>query len=152
MAQIEAGEFRGMDFYVVCAANVINLSMAVLFSARLAGWGLLESSQGVVVAILGLSFGVVSFLNRRNRRGRWEVALPLPFFIFSIVHITLQYILAMEFRDTPLVGPYLLLYYSSLWMLIGYAFRFSKRWGFVTLATYFLNMSLSLVQYAILGR
>jgi hypothetical protein len=39
----------------------------------------------------------------------------------------------------------ILLYYVGLWGLIGYNFRFDRKWGFVTLATYFLNMILSIL-------
>jgi hypothetical protein len=45
--------------------------------------------------------------------------------------------------------PYVLFYYVGLWGLIGYAFRFDKKWGFLTLSTYFLNMILSVLQHFI---
>jgi hypothetical protein len=126
--------------------------MALLFIVRILGSYLVEQALGIVVLVFGFALGYVAYSNKKNNRNKWEVYLLLPIFLFCIVDLILDYILVSDFRSTALVGPYLLLYYSSLWMLIGYSFRFEKKWGFVTLATYFLNMSLSLYQYMILGR
>jgi len=145
-------EYRKIDLFVVLASNMINIAMALLFTARLSGLFLVEKSMGVLVILLGFSLGYVAYINKKNKRDKWEVYLLLPVLFFCIVELILDYVLVSDFRSTALVGPYLLLYYSSLWMLIGYAFRFEKIWGYITLATYFLNMSLSLYQYMILGQ
>ena len=145
-------EYRTIDLFVVLAANVINIAMALLFTARLSGLFLVEKSMGVLVIFLGFALGYIAYSNNKNKRDKWEVLLLLPVFFFCLVDLIIDYILVSDFRSTALVGPYLLLYYTSLWMLIGYSFRFEKKWGFVTLATYFLNMSLSLIQYMILGQ
>ena len=152
VAASDRSTYRRTDLFVVYASNVINISMAILFGVRILGISLVEKALGIVVLFLGFSLGYVAYRNKTNKRNRWEVHLLLPFFFFSIVELILDYILVPDFRSTAIVGPYLLLYYTSLWMLIGYGFRFEKKWGFVTLATYFLNMSLSLCQYFILGQ
>ena len=152
MAASDRSTYRRTDLFVVYASNVINISMAILFGVRILGISLVEKALGIVVLFLGFSLGYVAYRNKTNKRNRWEVHLLLPFLFFSIVELILDYILVLDFRSTAIVGPYLLLYYTSLWMLIGYGFRFEKKWGFVTLATYFLNMSLSLCQYFILGQ
>jgi hypothetical protein len=145
-------EHRKIDLFVVIASNIINIAMALLFTARLSGLFLVEKSMGVMVIFLGLALGYVAYTNKKRKRDGWEVFLLLPVFFFCIVELILDYILVADWRSSALVGPYLLLYYFSLWMLIGYSFRFEKKWGFITLGTYFLNMILSLYQYAILGR
>jgi len=152
VAASDRSTYRRTDLFVVYASNVINISMAILFGVRILGISLVEKALGIVVLFLGFSLGYVAYRNKTNKRNRWEVHLLLPFLFFSIVELILDYILVLDFRSTAIVGPYLLLYYTSLWMLIGYGFRFEKKWGFVTLATYFLNMSLSLCQYFILGQ
>ena len=65
----------------------------------------------------------------------------------QIVELVLDYIVDFDFRGTALAVPYVLFYYVGLWGLIGYAFRFDRKWGFLTLVTYFLNMSLSVLQH-----
>jgi hypothetical protein len=91
--------------------------------------------------------GYIAFMNWRNARDKWETYLLIPVFLFFIVELLLDYILRIDFRNTAFVGLYILFYYAGLWGLIGYAFRFEKKWGFLTLATYFLNMILSVLQH-----
>ena len=69
------------------------------------------------------------------------------FFCSFIIELLLDYILRIDFRNTALVGPCISFYYVGLWGLICYAFRVDEKWGFLTFATYFLNMVISVLQY-----
>ena len=121
--------------------------MVILFVARIFGLPQMEYVLGIVVMILGFSLGYIAFLNKKGKRDKWEAYLLIPIFLFFVVDLVLDYVLAFDFRSTAIVGPYILLYYVGLWGLIGYSFRFDKKWGFVTLATYFLNMILSVLAH-----
>jgi small-conductance mechanosensitive channel len=138
---------RRIDLIVVYIANLINVIMALLFVARISNLPHVEDILGIVVMIMGFGLGYIAFVNWRNKREKWEAYLLIPVFLFFIVELLLDYILNFDFRNTMLVGPYILFYYVALWGLIGYAFRFDKNWGFLTLATYFLNMVLSVLQH-----
>lgn len=140
-------DYKSIDVIVVYFAILINVLMAVLFAARIFGLPEIEYIIGLIVIIMGFSLGYIAFFNKKNGRDMWEVYLLLPIFLFFVVELVLDYILKLDFRSTILVGPYVLFYYIGLWGLIGYAFRFDKKWGFVTLATYFLNMFLSILPY-----
>jgi hypothetical protein len=119
--------------------------MAILFAVRVLRFSQVAHVLGIVVMIMGFFLGYVAFLNKKNKRDKWEVYLLIPIFLFFIVELFLDYLFPFDFRSTTIVGPYILLYYVGLWGLIGYGFRFDKKWGFVTLATYFLNMTLSIL-------
>jgi uncharacterized membrane protein HdeD (DUF308 family) len=108
-----------------------------------------ESFLGIAAMTMGFCLGYIAFINRRNKRDKWETYLLIPILLFFIVELILDYILDFDFRSTALAGPYVLFYYVGLWGLIGYAFRYDRRWGFLTLATYFLNMSLSVLQHVV---
>jgi hypothetical protein len=138
---------RRIDLIVVFTANLINVIMALLFVVRIYNLSQVEDIFGIVVMIMGFGLGYIAFVNWRNKRDKWETYLLIPVFLFFIVELLLDYILNYDFRNTMLVGPYILFYYVALWGLIGYAFRFNKKWGFLTLATYFLNMILSVLQH-----
>jgi len=138
---------RRIDLIVVCTANLINVIMVLLFVVRISNLPQLEYVLGIVVMIMGFGLGYIAFINRRNHRGKWETYLLIPIFLFFIVELVLDYLLNFDFRSTALVGSYILFYYVALWGLIGYAFRFDKKWGFLTLATYFLNMIFSVLQH-----
>jgi len=138
---------RRIDLTVAYAANFINVIMALLFVVRIYNIPQVEDILGIFVMILGFGLGYIAFVNWRNRRDKWETYLLIPIFLFFIVELLLDYILNFDFRNTALVGLYILFYYVGLWGLIGYAFRFDKKWGFLTLVTYFLNTALSVLQH-----
>jgi len=140
-------DFQKIDLIVVYLANLINVIMSLLFVARISALSQVEDVLGIVAMIMGFCLGYIAFINRRNKRDKWETCLLIPIFLFFVVELILDYILDFDFRSTTLVGPYVLFYYVGLWCLIGYAFRFDKKWGFLTLVTYFLNMSLSVLQH-----
>jgi hypothetical protein len=119
--------------------------MTILFTARILGLPQVEYVLGLVVMVMGFALGYIAFFNKKNKREKWEVYLLIPIFLFFIVDLILDYLLSFNFRSTAIAGPYVLLYYIGLWGLVGYSFRFDKTWGFVTLATYFLNMTLSIL-------
>jgi len=142
-------DFKRIDLIVVCLANLINVIMFFLFIARISALSQVEGALGIVVMVMGFCLGYIAFINSRNKRDKWETYLLIPTFVFFIVELVLDYILDFDFRSTALAGPYVLFYYIGLWGLVGYAFRVDKKWGFLTLVTYFLNMSLSVLQHFI---
>ena len=137
--------YKKIDLVVVCLANFINVIMAILFTVRILSLPQVEYALGIVVMIMGFALGYIALLNKKNGRNKWEVYLLIPIFLFFIVDLFLDYLFPSDFRSTLIAFPYVLLYYIGLWGLIGYGFRFDKKWGFVTLATYFLNMTLSII-------
>jgi hypothetical protein len=140
-------DYEKIDLVVVYLANFINVIMAIMFTVRIFGLPQVEHALGIVVMVMGFALGYIAFLNRKNRRDKWEFYLLIPILLFFIVDLFLDYLFPFDFRSTAIVGPYILLYYVGLWGLIGYSFRFNKKWGFVTLATYFLNMTLSVLAH-----
>jgi len=146
---MESFEYRRVDLTVVCSANIINISMALLFFARMTGLFVMEKAFGITAITIGIGLAYISYLNKKNGRNKSEVYLLIPIALFMGVELFLDYILRLDFRSTVMVGPYVLCYYFSVWMLIGYSFRFEKKWGFITLCTYFLNMFFSIYPYII---
>ena len=141
-----------MDLIVAVMANLLNIVMAFLFAARIAGLPQIQFVLGIVALVLGFALGYVAFLNKKNGRGKWLTALLVPIFIFSVVDMFLDYVLVLDFRSTVWAAPFVLLYYAGLWGLIGYSFMFGKKWGFLTLATYFANMVMSILPYTVLSK
>ena len=143
--------FRTEDLIVFSLANLMNLMMVAIFLSRAGG----NSDHVIIVGwvwvifILVLTGVVVS--NIRNGREGWTYVLPSIFIAFLILEIVLDYILKIEFRTTRLLGPYLLLYYAAIFGMIGYSFRIGKKYGFITLITYFLSQIAALYSYTQVG-
>ncbi len=141
--------YRKIDLTVVYLANLINILIAFLFLARMSGLTEVENTLGIAAITMGFILGYIAYFNKKNRRDKWETYLLIPIFLFMVVELILDYILVMDFRSTLIVGPYILLYYIGAWGLIGYSFRFEKKWGIFTLGTYFLMMILSIYPYLV---
>jgi hypothetical protein len=139
-----------IDLLLVGIANLINIIMVGVFIMR----SMLNGHLAVVgiiwvIFIMLLLMGVVFNIN--DRREWWAIVIPLLLGIFLILEVVLDYILKLEFRNTPILGPYLLLYYVSILGMIGYSFRVEKKFGFITLVTYFLSQFAALSSYFIVG-
>ena len=107
-------DYRKMDLIVVYIANLINVIMTILFTARIFGLPQVEYVLGIVVMVMGFALGYIAFFNKKNKREKWEFYLLIPIFLFFIVDLILDYVLSFDFRSTAIVGPYVMLYYVGL--------------------------------------
>ena len=130
--------FETIDLVAVGATQLFNLLMAAIFLTRPRGWKRFERIAGLVMVTLALPIGAAVVLNALGGREWWFVVLPLPLILHCLVELLLDYILKVDFRQTRLQGPYLVLFYLGQIGMIGYAFAAEPVYGFVTLATYFL--------------
>jgi hypothetical protein len=133
-------DLESLDLIVCIVANLVNLLMIGIFLSRAKGLKSVEFWSGLGLEILAVPLVVAVILNVLEGRELWFSSLLMPLITFLIVELWLDYLLKLDFRHSRLLGPYLGLYYLGLMGMIGYAFLASKVWGFVTLATYFLNL------------
>ena len=141
---------RVADLAVVTIANLFNVIMVVLFLLRTL---MVERLQvvGFIWAGFVVVLAAVVILNVRADREWWAIILPSLLAVFLVVELVLDYVVECDFRSTILLGPYLLVYYVSIMGMIGYSFSTEKRYGFLTLATYFLSQFAALYSYFVVG-
>jgi hypothetical protein len=139
-----------LDWTVFAITNLFNLIMVAIFLSRVKG---LDHPQvvGWVWVAFSVLLAVAVFSNIKGKREKWEILLPLLFIAFLLLEIMMDYILKLDFRNTWLIGPYLLLYYLSIMGMIGYTFRMGKIYGFITLISYFLSQIAALYSYVNVG-
>jgi hypothetical protein len=141
---------RTVDRTVVAVANLFNLIMVVIFIGRTRG-----VEHSIIYAWIWVAFIVLLMvtimMNHRLNRRVWFVVLPLLMALFLMFELILDYVLQIPFRDTWVLGPYLLLYYAAIMGMIGYAFLTERRLGFLTLVTYFLSQIAALSSYFTVG-
>ncbi len=144
-------DYRMVDTALFVVANLVNILLTGIFLSR--PWGLrrLERILGLASIALVLPVGLAVVINALGGREWWMVVLPSLLVAFLIMELILDYILQVPFRSSRLLGPYLLLYYLSLMGMIGYAFLVSEAYGFITLATYFLNLLATWYSYSRVG-
>ena len=141
---------RYMDFVMVAIANLFNITMVVVFLLRTTQIRHMEIVSLIWVVFIA-TLAVVLVQNIKAKRGWWFFVFPLLLGIFLVVEVVLDYITKYEFRNTRLLGPYLLLYYISILGMIGYSFLVEKKYGFITLTTYFLSQFAALYSYLMVG-
>ena len=141
---------RPIELAAISIANLFNIIMVVIFILRTVQAGHLLIFGIVWVMFIGV-LSIVVFQSIKTKRGRWFIILPTLFDLFLIVEVILDYIFRYEFRSTGLIGPYLLLYYVSIFGMIGYSFLVEKKYGFITLMTYFLSQFAALYSYMKVG-
>ena len=144
-------QFGTVDTIMFVVANAVNLLMIGIFLSRPAGRHRVEHILGLILLALTLPAGAIVIINAANGREWWFVALPALLVVFLAVETILDYIMKLDFRRTRLLGPYLLLYYLALMGMIGYAFLASDLYGFITLATYFLQLGATAYSYRKVG-
>jgi hypothetical protein len=139
-----------VDLVVIAAANLMNIVMVAVFLLRTMMVGHLQV-VGLLWTALVILLAAVIVLNLREKREWWTVVLPLFFVVFLFIEVVLDYILEIDFRGTFLLGPYLLLYYVSIMGMIGYSFLTEKKYGFITLTTYFLSQIVAVFSFLMVG-
>jgi hypothetical protein len=140
-----------IDLAVVVIANLINLALIALFLSRPLKLPRLEYFLGLFLSALILPLIALAILNLKAGREWWSYVLPLVMAAFLLLEFILEYVLGINWRKTWFMGPYLLLYYFSLMMMIGYAFLVGKPYGFITLVTYFLGLAATWYSYTHVG-
>jgi hypothetical protein len=145
------GNASFFDLAVVIMANLANLLLVGMFLARAFGEPRLSRDLGTAVVVMAIPMAIAAVGNIMEGRDLWLVILPALVVLYCAVEFVLDYILKLDFRQTSLLWPYLGLYYLSLMGMIGYAFIISKPLGFVTLATYFVNLAATFYSFARVG-
>ena len=142
--------YRKVDLAVFTLANLMNIIMVIIFLSRAVG-----ATRSSIVGLIWVGFivvlSIVVVLNIRGQREWWTIALPCLLIAFLILELILDYILQIDFRNTRLLGPYLLLYYLAILGMIGYSFQIGKTYGLITLLTYFINQIATFYSYFRIG-
>jgi hypothetical protein len=140
-----------IDTGLVAIAILANLLLVGIFLSRPAQRERAEFVLGLVFVALALPLAAAVTLNARAGRPWWTIALPIPLIQFCGIELILDYLFKVELRHTPLLQPYLILYYVSLVAMMGYAFGVGRAAGLVTLGTYALNLAATWYSYTQVG-
>jgi hypothetical protein len=140
-----------IDLAVVIIANLINLALIGLFLSRPLALPRVEYFLGLFLSALAVPLIGLAILSYRQGREWWAYVLPLTMAAFLLSEFILEYVLGINWRKTWLMGPYLLFYYLSLMLMIGYAFLTGRIFGAITLVTYFLGLAATWYSYTRVG-
>jgi hypothetical protein len=140
--------YEVVDIGLFVIANFINLALAFLLIARARGMVKIEHDLGYAVVAMIVPVTLAIVYNIAAGRELWAIIMPSLLLLFLVIELLFDYILKLEFRYTRVLGPYLLSYYVGLMAMIGYSFGIGELFGFVTLATYFINLAATGYSYS----
>ena len=132
-----------IDIIIFAIALLVNILSILIFLSRLKNNKRIEHISGLIFCSFFIPLAAIFIFNFLNNREWWTVVLLLPVLLYIILEFTLDYVLKSDFRNTKLVWPYLILYYSGLIGLMGYSFGINKIFGFVVLLFYFINLTVT---------
>ena len=104
---------RTLDIALFTIANFVHILIAVMFIARARGLAKFANTAGNVSVGMILPLGAAVILNSLTLRDWWMIVLPAFLLAFLVIELILDYILKLDFRNTRLLWPYLLLYYLA---------------------------------------
>jgi len=142
---------RNVDLGVFICANLFNLFIIIIMLSRPFGLERLERVVGILNILLVIPLTTAVILNFASGRDWPTFVLPVVLIAFLILELLLDYVLHIPFRETRLLWPYLVMFYLSAWMMIGYTFLINNRYGFITLITYFLSLAATAYSYSQVG-
>jgi hypothetical protein len=143
--------FQTIDLTVFVIANLTNLLLAVMFLFRARGRPKVGNAFGWAAVLLWIPLLALTVLNGLEGRPWWTFVLPGLLVLYDAVEFLLDHLLKFDFRHSRWLGPYLGLFYLALMGMIGYTFVLGKLFGFITLATYFVNLAATAYSYARVG-
>jgi len=148
---LERVDYRIIDIGIFLIANLVNLIMIGVFLCRSRKMERIEYLLGLILVSFAIPVLIAVIFNISKNRDWWAFILPSILFLFLVLEFVLDYILKSNFRETALLWPYLLIYYSALMGMIGYSFLVKKSFGFITLSTYFLQLLATWYSYSKVG-
>lgn len=129
-------------------ANINNILLIFLFLARIYKYPKIEYWLGVIfmLSIVPLTYMLIKAIESK-RAIIYFVQLSLMIgFIF--VEFLLDYLLKLNFRQNQnYVIPFLILFYASLGGMIGIASHSGKQWTVITVITFLLMVTVSLIMH-----
>ncbi|MCU0342865.1 MAG: hypothetical protein MUF28_03475 [Ignavibacterium sp.] len=129
-------------------ANINNIILIFLFLARIYKYPKVEYWLGVVfmLSTVPLTYMLIKAVESK-RAILYFVQLSLMIG-FIVVEFLLDYLLKLDFRQNQnYVIPFLIMFYSSLGGMIGIASHSGKQWAVITVITFLLMTTVSLIMH-----
>lgn len=137
-----------VDLSVFIIANIFNMIIVGIMLSRPSGWSRFEYILGILNIALAIPLALAVGFFAVSKTEWWMIVLPGLSIIFLIFELFLDYVFKLDFRKTRWLGPYLLLFYTAQWGMIGFSFGLNMIYGFITLGTYFLSLGATAYSYA----
>ena len=129
-------------------ANINNILLTFLFATRIYKYPKIEHWLGIIfmLSIIPLILMLIKAFET-NRDILYFIQLFLMI-SFIVVEFLLDYLLKIDFRQNRnIVIPYVIIFYASFGGMIGIASHCGKQWTVITVITFLLMTTASLIMH-----
>ena len=140
------------NLYGAILANVINISVISIFTARILGYTEAGHWIGIIIQISIMPLGYLLYTARTFERQKIYYIWVGLMIVFVIVEFLVDWYPKVEFRDNlTIVIPYVMLFFGATGGMIGVASLAGKKWTLITVITFLIMFALAFIQRQITG-
>ena len=128
-----------MDLVFICSAIIFNISVSLVYLATKFDDSLLLQVSGLFVIALIIPFSITLYEYIRKETKRKIIISHIFILLYLFLELLLDFILMIPFRDIVLLHiPYIIVFYTAEFSMIGVSFDRNRKLGFVVLVTFFI--------------
>jgi len=128
-----------MDLVFICSAIIFNISVSLVYLATKFDNMLLLLVSGLFVIVLIVPFSITLYGYIKKDAERKIIMPHIAILFYLFLELLLDYILMIPFRDILAIHiPYIIVFYSAEFSMIGVSFERNRKMGFVVLVTFFI--------------
>jgi len=141
-----------VNLYGAITANVINISIILIFVARLLEKPEIGHWIGIIIQFTIIPLFYLLYAARFLNRARIYYIQVSLMIVFIIVEFLVDWYPKIEFRNNLLIViPYVMLFFGATGGMIGVASLAGKRWTVVTVLSFLIMFVLAFIQRQITG-
>ena len=131
-----------IDAIFICSSLVFNISVSSLYIAtKLGNMVLVQVFGGIVISLI-VPFIVTLLGYFKEKANKRTIVSNGIIIIYLFMELLLDYILRMPFREIlAFHGPYIIIFYASLFSMLAVTFEKDKKMGYFLLGTFLLLMA-----------
>ncbi len=128
-----------MDFIFIFSAIIFNISVSLVYLSTKFDNMLLLQVSGSIVIVLIVPFSVTLYGYIKKDAKRRIIIPHIVILFYLFLELLLDYILMIPFRNILLLHiPYIIVFYTAEFSMVGVSFERNRKMGFVVLLTFLI--------------
>ena len=137
-----------MDFIFICSAIIFNISVSLVYLATKFDNMLLLQVSGSFVIVLIVPFSVTLYGYIKKDAKRKIIISHIFILFYLFMELLLDYVFMIPFRDIVVLHiPYIIVFYTAEFSMIGVSFERNKKMGFFVLFTFLILLGCLIYLY-----
>lgn len=128
---------KSLDIIFITSSIIFNISVSFVYITTKLGNKELLKVSGLIVILLIIPYTITLLGYIKEKEAKKIIISVVIILFYLFLEVLLDYILMIPFREIlALHIPYIIVFYTAAFSMIGVTFDKSKKMGFVVLATF----------------